>query len=112
MTFSQKGIIITISLPKFTCSKSTLETTLTLCEIYSKLTIKTPERLQSRRSGVFVINFEQISRIFLTPFSTVSIAGFQQVNTGWVCKLSNKIRRLNKEKCNVITFNMIYSIIP
>ena len=33
-----------------------------LCEIYSKLTIKTPERRQWR-SGVFIINFEQISHI-------------------------------------------------
>ena len=31
----------------------------------SKLTIKTPERRQSRRSGVFVVNFEHISHLFL-----------------------------------------------
>ena len=30
-------------------------------EICSKLTIKTPERCQWRRSGVFIINFEHIS---------------------------------------------------
>ena len=35
------------------------------CEICSKLTIKTPERLrQWRRSDVFIVNFEHIS----TPF--------------------------------------------
>ena len=31
-------------------------------EISSKLTIKTPER---RRSGVFIVNFEHISHLFL-----------------------------------------------
>ena len=32
---------------------------------YSKLTIKTPEQLQLRGSGVFIANFEYISRFFL-----------------------------------------------
>ena len=36
-----------------------------MCEIYSELTIKTPERRHRRRSGVFVVNFEQISHILL-----------------------------------------------
>ena len=36
----------------------------TRCEIYSKLTIKTPER-RRRRSGVFIVNFEHISRLVL-----------------------------------------------
>ena len=35
------------------------------CEIRSKLTIKTPERRQWRRSGIFAVNFERISD--LTP---------------------------------------------
>ena len=39
--------------------------TRTRCEIYSKLTIKTPERRQWRRSGVFIVNFEYISRLAL-----------------------------------------------
>ena len=30
------------------------------CEICLKLTIKTPERGQWRRSGVFIVNFEHI----------------------------------------------------
>ena len=34
-----------------------------MCEICSKLTIKTPERCQWRRSDVFIVNFEQISLI-------------------------------------------------
>ena len=35
------------------------------CEICSKLPIKTPERHQIRKSGVFTINFENISDILL-----------------------------------------------
>ena len=35
------------------------------CEICSKVTIKTPERRQCRRSGVFIVNFEHISHHFL-----------------------------------------------
>ena len=31
----------------------------------SKLTIKTPERSQCRRSGVFIVTFEHISHLFL-----------------------------------------------
>ena len=34
-------------------------------EICSKLTIKTPERHQERRSGVFTANFENISHLVL-----------------------------------------------
>ena len=35
------------------------------CEICSKLTIKTTERRQWRRPGVFIVNFEHISHFFL-----------------------------------------------
>ena len=34
-------------------------------ELCSKLTIKTPERRQSRRSVAFIVNFEQISYLLL-----------------------------------------------
>ena len=37
--------------------------TRSMCAIYSKLTIKTPEQHHRRRSGVFIFNFEQISLI-------------------------------------------------
>ena len=39
--------------------------TRTKCEIFSKLTIKTPKRHQWCRSGVFIVNFEHISHLFL-----------------------------------------------
>ena len=48
-----------ISLPKVNNRN-----TRTRCEIYSKLTIKTPERRQWRRSGVFILNFEHIFERF------------------------------------------------
>ena len=37
----------------------------TSCETCTKLTIKTPERRQWRRSGVFIANFEHISHLVL-----------------------------------------------
>ena len=39
--------------------------TKTRCEICSKLTIKTPEQRQWRRSDVFIGNFEHISHLVL-----------------------------------------------
>ena len=39
--------------------------TRTRCQIHSKLTIKTPERCQWRRSGVFIVNFKHISHLVL-----------------------------------------------
>ena len=39
--------------------------TRTRCEICSKLTVKTAERCQWRRSGVFIVNFEHISHLVL-----------------------------------------------
>ena len=39
--------------------------TRTRCEICSKLTIKTPERCQWRRSGLFIVNYEHISHLVL-----------------------------------------------
>ena len=38
---------------------------ITRCEIYSKLTIKTPERRLYCRSGVFFVNFEHICQLVL-----------------------------------------------
>ena len=49
-----------------------------MCEICSKLTIKIPERRQSRRSGIFIVNFEHILHLFLV-FS-VPIVDFEQVD--------------------------------
>ena len=54
--------------------------TRTKCEICLKLTMKTPKRRCWRRFGVFNVNYEDISHLC----SSVSIANFEQVNTGWV----------------------------
>ena len=48
-------------------------------EICSKLTIKTLERRQWRHSGVFIVNFEDISHLFFS----VSIVDFEQANVSW-----------------------------
>ena len=53
--------------------------TRTRCEICSELAIKTPERRQWRRFGVFIFNFEHISHLC----SRVSIANFVIVIVGW-----------------------------
>ena len=39
--------------------------TRTRCEICSNLSIKTPERHQWRRSGIFIVNFQHISHLVL-----------------------------------------------
>ena len=46
-----------------------------MCEICSKLTIKSPRR----RSNVFIVNFEHIAYLF-TPFSSIPTIDFEQVN--------------------------------
>ena len=44
-----------------------------MCQIFSKLTIKTQERRHLRRSGIFIVNFEQISHIVLVcPYLTLN----------------------------------------
>ena len=57
------------------------------CEICSKLTIKTPQQNQFRRSGVFIFNCEYISHLYL--LSSVSIVDFEQVNVS--CDIYNDI---------------------
>ena len=60
--------------------------TITRCEIYSKIAIKTRKRRQWRRSGVFVVLFKHIVLEF-TTYSRVFIVNFEQVNAGWeVCR--------------------------
>ena len=44
-----------------------------------KVTIKTRER-RRRRSGVFIVSFEHISRLFYS----VSIVNFEHVIAGWL----------------------------
>ena len=57
------------------------------CEIYSKFTIKTPERRQSCRS--YDVNYVVLVLLLLTlnifhTFSTVFTVDFEQVNVTWV----------------------------
>ena len=48
-------------------------------KICSKLTIKTPERCQWRRSSVFIVRY-----VYFTSFSGVTIVKFEQVN---ICRV-------------------------
>ena len=62
-----------------TSSIVTIETLGIRCKICSGLVIKTPERLLWRHSGVFIVNFEDISDHF-----PVFFVDFEQVNISWV----------------------------
>ena len=47
-------------------------------EICSKLSIKTPEQCQLRRSGVFIVNFEHISRLVLEKDNSKYYLGWKK----------------------------------
>ena len=68
-----------------------------MCEISSKLTVKTPKQRHWRHFGVFIVDFEHISHLC----SGVSIANFEQVNAGW---------DRNVESCSSTTKNIICPI--
>ena len=44
--------------------KANIRNARTSCEIYSNLTMKTPERRHWLRSGIFIVNVEHISHLF------------------------------------------------
>ena len=67
--------------------------TRTRCEICSKSTIKTPERRQWRRSGVFV-NFEHISHFVLVFIK------FDHVIAGWIVDIMYECIILNDSPTN------------
>ena len=43
--------------------KVNIKNTRTRCEIRSKVTLKTPERPQWRRPGVFIVNLNQVNTV-------------------------------------------------
>ena len=53
------------------------------CKICAELTIKTPERHPWPRSGVFIVNSENIPQVF----STISVTDFEQANVSWVTEI-------------------------
>ena len=59
-------------------------TTRKKCEIWSILTVMTPERRHWFRSGVLIVNFERISKLFLMFFihASISIEISSQCNIG------------------------------
>ena len=58
-------MIVPRSMSSFNYSKLSIETYIQICEIYSKLTVTTPERRHRRRSVVVIVNFEHISDLAL-----------------------------------------------
>ena len=86
--------------PPFTCSKSTVET---MCEIFSKLTIKTSELRQWYLSGVFIVNLEQVLKIVLVfPLLT-----FNQINVGWD-KVTSLVGSCPKAKNNSLSLSLSF----
>ena len=68
--------------------------TRTRCETCSKLTIKTPERRQWRRSGVFIVNFEHKLHLVLVFF----IVNFKYVIAGCVNILKTLFKKVIKDE--------------
>ena len=84
--------------------------TRTSCEICSELTIKTLERCQWRRSGVFIVNFEHFHTC-----SVVSIVNFEHINVAWwtyCCSRKTLFWKLNEhyEISYTLTKNYSYEI--
>ena len=87
-----------------TCSKLTIETLEQRCEIWPKLTIKTP-KYHWHRFGVFIVNFEHISHLY----SSVSILNFEHVNTGWVRAFSRNRTNILKTPNHIPTITNFLS---
>ena len=74
----------------------------TIWEICPKFTMKTPEWRHWRRSGVFIVNFEQISQCFGVP-----VVDFDQVNIGWLA-FCNAFCRHSSERTKGIGSEVAY----
>ena len=85
-----------------TFSKSTIETVDKTCEIRSKLTIKTLEWRHGHRSSIFIVNFDYVS-----SFSTVFIANFEQVNNNWEISSETRTNPPSKYLFKVRRWNII-----
>ena len=78
-----------------------------MCEIYWKLTIKTPERCHWRRSDVFTVNSKLLTSC--SSVFSVSIIDFKQVKS----RLGNKSHRSDKPKmlsCSEKKFRKSFSV--
>ena len=73
------------------------------CEICSKFTIKTPERLQWRLSGAFIFNLEHILHFFLVfLFSTLN----KQMLAGYL----NSFQATSVGLCTRVVFTRSFSL--
>ena len=84
--------------------------TITRCEICSKLTIKTPERYQWRRSGVFLVCCEHILHLVLVfLFLTLN----DQLSTKYGFRIHVTLLSLNEKKIyqNDKKILLVYNIV-
>ena len=73
-----------------------------MCNICSKLTIKTPERRHLRRPDAFIVNFEHISHKMFSCF----LVDFEQVNVDWVSKIKRRYSGLFLRTLNIVLLNV------
>ena len=66
----------------------------TWCQIWQKLTMKTPERRHFRRSDIFTVNFEHILHLFLVFLFLT----FEQVNVSCDISYLVSLLKLNWKK--------------
>ena len=75
-----------------------------MCEVCSKLTVKTPERCQWRLSGVIIVNFEHISHLVLVflllTLNMYLLAGLCTFSLSLVSK--GKCRSNCRSKCRLL----------
>ena len=80
------------------------ENTRTMCEICPKLILKTPERRQWIRSGVFIIDFEQIAHIVLV-FPLLTLHKWIPTGNGLNLKIFAKF--IGKHLCQSLFFKKV-----
>ena len=76
-------------------------------KICSKFAIKTPGGTHWRRSGLFIVNFEHISHLFLV-FLSFFIVAFEQVNVSWLRKLNWMLSFLDAKSPSTTITDIIF----
>ena len=71
---------------------------------YSKLTIKTPERYQWRRFGVYIINFQQILHI-IPLFRLLTLKKWMPTSDVWQYHKCATVASIENSPANIYFFN-------
>ena len=90
----------------FTCSKSSNRNTRKRCKICSKLTMKIPKRHHCCRSGVFIVNFEHISRLVLVFL----LLTFRLQFASWVLTIQRIVEEETGHIYSSLPFALVHKI--